>query len=131
MSLERYDERSPISQVLQYSNSDAALTFKDAQAVSAVGGRVDCIVAVNTDVSDHDLYVGIRNASGGRGVIGILTVPAGAGWTGTTAIDVLATLLPAAVQFIQLEGLNNVYFANVDQMPSDTYLNILVMGGHF
>jgi len=96
-----------------------------------LGARYDAIVAVNTDTVDLDLYVGLTDETPTSQVLGTVTVTAGAGWGTGPAVDVLAALLPAAVQYIALKPGWRLYFGIVSAPASGKFLNVLAMGGNF
>lgn len=129
MSLERYDEHLPVLDQLQWDDGDSALAQKNGTAATSLGQRIDAILAVNTGVAAETFYLGIRSDVPVSQVLGSFSIPAGQGWTGTPALDVLAAVLPAGVQYLTLKAGYSIYLANESALGTGEYVNVLIMGG--
>lgn len=93
MSLQTFDERTPevFPLVFDDGNSPGTLQLTPNDKLLR---RVDAILVTNNDTIDHELILRWNDGTSATWV-GSLVVPAGQGFAGTPALDLMASAFPA------------------------------------
>lgn len=94
MSLQIFDERVPelFPLVFDDSNSPGTLQLTPNDKLFR---RVDSILVTNNDTIDHEIQLRLNNGTAATW-LGSVLVPAGQGFGGTPALDLMAGAFPAS-----------------------------------
>jgi hypothetical protein len=100
MAIGTFDERTVLTQQVLMLPADGTAT-KVLAPVNSSDRRIDAITVTNRDTIAHvvtaSIVVGATTVA-----IGSVSIPAGQGFAGTPAIDLLAAILPATVVGVNL-----------------------------
>jgi hypothetical protein len=128
MSLQIYDEVTPIASPISFTSADT--TVAKVVAGNTLGKyRVDALLVTNTDGIAHvvDLYAHVGAVSYH---IGSVSVPAGQGTGGTPALDLLAAAFPATQVGISLPAVTSLW-ASMEVSIVTGSVDLLFVGGNF
>ncbi len=125
---------APNNKGATWTNSDTAPTTKDLFVAGSNGSRVAGISVCSTDTSDRDFHLYYYDGSTAY-LIGTLTVPLGAGNTGTVAAINFLSLanIPALNPdgSITLKTGEKLQAANVVTVTSAKTVTIVAFGGDY
>jgi len=124
-----FNELLPVSRAFVFTSADTPGVYKQAVANAILNGRIDSMVAINTDSVAHLVTVQIQDQSGVSCTLGSISVAAGAGNGTIPVADVLAAITVADQKRLLLlaGGYLSMTFATV--IAALTSVQVLVQGG--
>lgn len=130
MPLQQFDER--VVNVTNFWFDDTATPLLPGSMGLAIGPdqRFDVIMAANNDTINHIVgFTFVANLT--RGVIGSVTVPAGAGYGAVPPVDVLAAMLPTAQPFLLVESNGDRFCFVGETINTGKIVSLYLQGGFF
>lgn len=130
MGLQQYDERVILASRGHLDTSAVVGTYTAIVASNAYDARVDSWQLINNDTVDHHLAIaaGIGNEAN---VVIEIKVPAGSGFGGVPAVDVLAALQPADFHYVMLLSGDIWYWTVREAIGAGKYVGSFAQGGAF
>jgi hypothetical protein len=117
MSLAQFDERTPYVRVLAFDSTYTPGTLIPVVQAMPVTVRIDAITCMNNDGSSHVLRMYLQLAGYPTTLIGMFTVPAGAGTGTTPPADALAQISTSDQKWVLLAPFE-VMTISLDSAPS-------------
>lgn len=124
----QFNEVYPIAGTYTFLNSYVPATWGTVVTVSTTPGRVDQLLALNSDTVAHVITIRTTNGSTTQ-FWGSVSVPAGAGFGGVAPVDVLAAILPSTQLYLLLMQGYSLQ-GDIPAAPAaGTYVELTAAGG--
>jgi hypothetical protein len=128
MGLSQYDERSPAWQQGSLTIASGT-TVVDMFTPTGSAVRVDAVLVSSTSLTPQIVDLWLTRYDG-NGLVGSVSIPAGAGFAGVPIVDLIASIAPAAIgALVLLTGVGLGVGVEVALTGSDT-LGVQVLGGY-
>lgn len=122
-------EAIPITTGTQFTDADTT-TKKTICTAGANGARVDAISVCTDDTSEVDLAI-YRHIGATDYYIGVVTVPAGSGYTSVAKVDGLSALVGANLDYLPLGAAETLKAACVATMTAAKVTDLVVESGNY
>jgi hypothetical protein len=127
MGLSQFDERVAVTNGVELLLANG-LTTVPVMVGSGAGSHIDLLLAANSDAIDHVVII-YTDASSVPTPIGSVNVPAGAGWTALSAVDLLAAIVPPYQTGLMVQPTVGLYVSVVPAMVGAAALDVTCFFG--